>query len=129
LVRTTVDFRSPFRDGAGHDFMLGEQAAEIIYRNIWLSVAAIVEPSSGNRPAHDPFESLVRLAREIQGGGREILAQMCKRRGSRNEEHVGSAQKEPGERGLQGVAASCWATAFKIPDCSGVNPPSGKNGT
>ena len=70
-----------------------------------------------------------RLIRQIELGRREILPQMRDRRGAGDQQDVGRAAKQPGERDLHRRGAEARGDSDRVDDCSGVNPPSGKNGT
>jgi hypothetical protein len=61
-------------------------------------------------------------------GRHQIFLQMDQRRGAGNEKDIGARRSSQASATRIGVVPRLAATADKVDDCSGLKPPSGKNG-
>ena len=80
--------------------------------------------------AADAVERGDRVLRQLEVGGREVLAQVADRRRAGDQQDVrarGAAARRA--RPASAWRRGCVATSDSAVDCSGVKPPSGKNGT
>ena len=60
----------------------------------------IIDASGSRSTARDPIQHGHGVTRQFQVGGRKIFTQMRHRRGARNQQDVGRALEQPGERNL-----------------------------
>ena len=77
-----------------------------------------------------PSSSLTASSGSTQLGRGEVLPQMGDGRGAGDQQDVGRAAQQPGERHLHRRGAEALGDVGQASTtAAGVNPPSGKNGT